>query len=160
MYLFLSFCSFCLLIWIFRLGFCTHEGIWPYRSLAQMSCRKEVGVSFVVLGVWEPQIARHAIWRTRLEGHYSEGPFSELGPSSFVGILKLSPNITNQLYDFHTTISLISLYHSAWVVRPHLLLSMISPYALWASLSDSESTFRGEQSCHFMKPDVIINVET
>jgi hypothetical protein len=35
----LSFCSFCLLIWVFRVSFCTHEGTLPYRSFAQMSCR-------------------------------------------------------------------------------------------------------------------------
>jgi hypothetical protein len=47
------------LIWVFRGRFCTHEGTLPYRSSAQISCREEVGVSFVVLGVLEPQIARH-----------------------------------------------------------------------------------------------------
>jgi hypothetical protein len=36
-YFSLSFCSFCLLIWNFRVGFCTHEGTVPYRSSAQMS---------------------------------------------------------------------------------------------------------------------------
>jgi hypothetical protein len=51
MYLSLSFCSFCLLIFSFRVSFCTHEGKLPYRSAAQMSCREEFGVSFVVLGV-------------------------------------------------------------------------------------------------------------
>jgi hypothetical protein len=56
--LFLSLCSFCLLIWVFRVRFCTHKGTSPYRSAAEMSCREEVGVSFVVLGVLEPQIAR------------------------------------------------------------------------------------------------------
>jgi hypothetical protein len=56
---FLSLCSFCLLIWSFRVNFCTHEGTLPYRSLAQMSCREEVGVSFVVLGILEPQIECH-----------------------------------------------------------------------------------------------------
>jgi hypothetical protein len=35
--------------------FCTHEGTLPYRSLAQVSCRDEVGVSFVVLGILEPK---------------------------------------------------------------------------------------------------------
>jgi hypothetical protein len=53
------FFSFCLLIWSFRVSFCTHESIVPYRSSAQMSCREEVGVSFVALGILEPQIARH-----------------------------------------------------------------------------------------------------
>jgi hypothetical protein len=31
-----------------------------YRSSAQMSCREDVGVSFVALGVLELQIARHS----------------------------------------------------------------------------------------------------
>jgi hypothetical protein len=39
----------------FRVSFCTHEGTLPYRRLAQMSCREEIGVPFVVLGVLEPQ---------------------------------------------------------------------------------------------------------
>jgi hypothetical protein len=56
---FFSFCSFCLLIWVFHANFCTHEGTLPYRSAAQMSCREKVGVSFVVLGVLKLQIARH-----------------------------------------------------------------------------------------------------
>jgi hypothetical protein len=56
---FLSFCSLCLLILGFRVSFCIHEGTWPYRSLAQMPCLVEVGVSFVVLGILELQIARH-----------------------------------------------------------------------------------------------------
>jgi hypothetical protein len=38
---------------------CTHEGTVPYRSSAQMSCREEVGVSFVALEILEPQTARH-----------------------------------------------------------------------------------------------------
>jgi hypothetical protein len=59
MYFFLSFCSFFLLIWSFRVSFCTHEDILPYRSSAQMSCREEVGVSFAALGILETQIARH-----------------------------------------------------------------------------------------------------
>jgi hypothetical protein len=59
MYFFIPFCSFCLLIWIFRVSFCIHEGIVPYRSSAQMSCREKVGVSFVALGILEPQIERH-----------------------------------------------------------------------------------------------------
>jgi hypothetical protein len=59
MYFSLSFCSFCPLIWVFRVSFCTHEGTLPFRSSAQMSCREEVGVSIVVTGVLEPQIARH-----------------------------------------------------------------------------------------------------
>jgi hypothetical protein len=49
-YFSLSFCSFCLLIWNFRVSFCTHDGTLPYRSVAQMSCREEVGVSFLALG--------------------------------------------------------------------------------------------------------------
>jgi hypothetical protein len=44
-YFFPSFCSFCLLIWCFRVSFCTHEGSLPYRSLAQMSCWGEVGTA-------------------------------------------------------------------------------------------------------------------
>jgi hypothetical protein len=48
-----------LLIWSFRVRFCTHEVKAPYRSSAQKSCREEVGVSFVALGVLEPQTARH-----------------------------------------------------------------------------------------------------
>jgi hypothetical protein len=59
MFFFLSFCSFCLLIWVFRVSFCTHEGLVPYRSSAQMSCREEAGVSSAALGILEPQIARH-----------------------------------------------------------------------------------------------------
>jgi hypothetical protein len=59
MYFSLYLCSSCLLIWVFRVSFCTHDGTLPFRSFAQMSCREEVGVSFVVLGVLEPQIARH-----------------------------------------------------------------------------------------------------
>jgi hypothetical protein len=56
---FSHFCSFRLLIYNFRVSFCTHEGIAPYRSSAQMPCREEVGVSFVALGILEPQTARH-----------------------------------------------------------------------------------------------------
>jgi hypothetical protein len=37
MYFFLLFCSFWLLIWIFRVSFCTHEGTLPYRSLAYIN---------------------------------------------------------------------------------------------------------------------------
>jgi hypothetical protein len=60
MYLFfLSFYSFCLLNWSFRVRFYTHEVTLPYRSCAQMFCREEVGVSFVVHDVLEPQTARH-----------------------------------------------------------------------------------------------------
>jgi hypothetical protein len=69
MFFFLSFCSFRLLIWSFRLSFCTHEGIVPYRSSAQMSCREEVGVSFVALGILEPQIARHWFLSAAISRH-------------------------------------------------------------------------------------------
>jgi hypothetical protein len=55
----LSLCSSSPLIWVFRVSFCTDEGTLPYRRFAQMSCREEAGVPFVVLGVLEPQIARH-----------------------------------------------------------------------------------------------------
>jgi hypothetical protein len=48
-----------LLIWSFCLSFCTYKDIVPHRSSAQMSCREEFGVSFVALGILEPQIARH-----------------------------------------------------------------------------------------------------
>jgi hypothetical protein len=44
-------CSFCLLVWVFHVSFCTHEGTSPYQSCAHMSFRGEVCVSFVVLGV-------------------------------------------------------------------------------------------------------------
>jgi hypothetical protein len=59
MYFFSLSVHFCLLIWSFHVSFCPHEGTVPYRSFAQMSCREEVGISFVVLGVLVPQIARH-----------------------------------------------------------------------------------------------------
>jgi hypothetical protein len=36
--------------------FCTHEGTFPYRSIAQVSCLEEVVVSFEALSVLEPQI--------------------------------------------------------------------------------------------------------
>jgi hypothetical protein len=65
MYFFLAFCSFCLLIWVFRVSFCTLED----QSLAQMSCREEVGVSFVVLGVLEPQIACHWLRSAAISRH-------------------------------------------------------------------------------------------
>jgi hypothetical protein len=32
-------CSFHMLIWNFRVSFCTYEGTVPYRSSAQMPCR-------------------------------------------------------------------------------------------------------------------------
>jgi hypothetical protein len=48
MYFFkISFSSFCLLIWNFRVSFYTHEGAVPYRSLAQSSCCEKVGVSLL-----------------------------------------------------------------------------------------------------------------
>jgi hypothetical protein len=37
MYFFLSFCSFCLLIWSLRVSFCTHKGTLPYRSQVKSS---------------------------------------------------------------------------------------------------------------------------
>jgi hypothetical protein len=43
----------------FRVTFYTHKGTVPYRRLAQTSSREEVGVSFVALGILEPQTARH-----------------------------------------------------------------------------------------------------
>jgi hypothetical protein len=52
-------CSFQLLIWNFRVLFCSHEGTVLYRSSAHLSCRKEAGVSFVALGLLEPQLARY-----------------------------------------------------------------------------------------------------
>jgi hypothetical protein len=58
MYFSLSFSSFCLLIWVFRVSFCTHGGTLPYQIYVQMSCREKVGVSFVVLGVLEAPTAR------------------------------------------------------------------------------------------------------
>jgi hypothetical protein len=53
------YCSFCLLIWNFRVSFWIHEGALPYRSSAQMSCREEVGVSYFALEILEPQTACH-----------------------------------------------------------------------------------------------------
>jgi hypothetical protein len=35
MYFFFSLCSSCLLIWVFRVSFCTHDGTLPFRSCAQ-----------------------------------------------------------------------------------------------------------------------------
>jgi hypothetical protein len=44
---------------VFRVRFCIHEVTLPFGSCAQLPCREEASVSFVVLGVLEPQIARH-----------------------------------------------------------------------------------------------------
>jgi hypothetical protein len=41
----------------FSCRYCTHEGTVPYRSSARTSCREDVGVSFVALGILEPQVA-------------------------------------------------------------------------------------------------------
>jgi hypothetical protein len=57
-YSFSFFCSFCLLIWNFRIIFCTHESTLPYRSSAQFSCGEGVGVSSFALDILEPQTAR------------------------------------------------------------------------------------------------------
>jgi hypothetical protein len=46
-YIFLFLCSFHLLIWNYRVSFYTYEGAVSSRSSAQVSCREEVGVSFV-----------------------------------------------------------------------------------------------------------------
>jgi hypothetical protein len=43
----------------FRARFCTHENTVSHRSSAEMSCRGEVGVSFVALGILKRQTARH-----------------------------------------------------------------------------------------------------
>jgi hypothetical protein len=43
----------------FPSNFCTYEGTMPYKSSAQISRQEEVGVSFVALGILEPQTARH-----------------------------------------------------------------------------------------------------
>jgi hypothetical protein len=60
----------------------------PYRSSAQMSCRGNVGVSFVALEILEPQTARHWFRSAATSRHlansvgrsYSEGPFQSSGP--------------------------------------------------------------------------------
>jgi hypothetical protein len=72
-----------LLIWVFRVSFCTHEGTLPYRSCAQISCREEVGVSFVVLGVLEPQIARHCIRSAAISRHLTNSVGRSLLRSAF-----------------------------------------------------------------------------
>jgi hypothetical protein len=41
----------------------------PYRSSAQMPCREEVGVSFVKLGILEPQTARHRFRSAAISRH-------------------------------------------------------------------------------------------
>jgi hypothetical protein len=78
----------------FMYVFCSYEATVSYRSSAEMSCREEVGVSLVALGSLKPQTARHKLrsaaithhLKNQLEGHYPEVPFSEFGPSSFMGI--------------------------------------------------------------------------
>jgi hypothetical protein len=47
------------LIWVFRVSSCTHDATVQYSSPAQMSSLEEIGVSFVALGILEPQTARH-----------------------------------------------------------------------------------------------------
>jgi hypothetical protein len=83
MYFFLFFCLLCLLIWVFRISFCTHEGTLPFRSLTQMSCREEVGVSFVVLGVLEPLIARHWFRSAAISRHLANSVGISLLRSAF-----------------------------------------------------------------------------
>jgi hypothetical protein len=51
MFFFLSFRSFSLLIWSFRVSFCTHEGTVPHRSSAQISFYEEIGLFVVALGI-------------------------------------------------------------------------------------------------------------
>jgi hypothetical protein len=48
-----------LLIWKFRVSFCTDEGTVPFQSSVHMPRHGEVGPSFVALGPLEPQTARH-----------------------------------------------------------------------------------------------------
>jgi hypothetical protein len=55
MYVFLSFSYILFSHLDFLVSFCTQEGKLPYRRSAQMPCRKEVGFSFVALGILEPQ---------------------------------------------------------------------------------------------------------
>jgi hypothetical protein len=63
----LTVCSFVSSLFLIRFGcsfgifafvFCSHEGTMPCRSSAHMPGRKESCVSFVLLDVLEPQIAR------------------------------------------------------------------------------------------------------
>jgi hypothetical protein len=55
---FLLLSSFYLLTWNFRVSFLTYEDSEPYRSSTQMSYRVKAGVSFVALGILEPQTAQ------------------------------------------------------------------------------------------------------
>jgi hypothetical protein len=59
MYFFSSFVRFICPFGISEEFSCTDEGAVSHRSSAQMSCREEVGDSFVALGILEPQTARH-----------------------------------------------------------------------------------------------------
>jgi hypothetical protein len=87
MYFFsLSLYSSCPLIWVFRVSFCTHEGTLPYRSSAQMSCREDVGVSFVALGVLEPQIARHWFRSAAISRHLTNSVGRSLLRSAFLRV--------------------------------------------------------------------------
>jgi hypothetical protein len=70
MFSFPPFCSFCWLIWNIRVIFFTHEDTVPYRSSAPTSCRMEVGVSFVPLGILEPQAARHSFQSAEISRHF------------------------------------------------------------------------------------------
>jgi hypothetical protein len=79
----LSLCSSCPLIWVFRVSFCTHDGTLPYRSCSQMSCREEAGVSFVVLCVLEPQIARHWFRSAAISRHLTNSVARSLLRSAF-----------------------------------------------------------------------------
>jgi hypothetical protein len=55
-YMFLFLCLFPLLIWDFRVCYCTYEGTVPYRSC---NVGRILASFFVVLGILEPQTARH-----------------------------------------------------------------------------------------------------
>jgi hypothetical protein len=55
----LEFVSFANLVWNFRVSLYAFEGTVPYQNSAQMSCREEVGVFFVALGILKSQ--HHAI---------------------------------------------------------------------------------------------------
>jgi hypothetical protein len=83
MYFSLSLCLSCLLIWVFRVSFCTHDGTLPFRSCDQMSCREEVDVSFVVLGVLEPQIARNWFRSAAISRHLTNSVGRSLLRSAF-----------------------------------------------------------------------------
>jgi hypothetical protein len=69
MYFFLSFLFILFVHLVFPCNVCTHEGILPYRSSAQMSCCGEVGVSFIALGILEPQIERHRFRSAAISRH-------------------------------------------------------------------------------------------